>query len=58
MSNYVSPGFMSRIILISGEDVCFVRLEAHILKLENRSRYRLAYEVQMYWKCQIMSPPG
>ena len=44
--------------LHSVEHLCFVRLEAHLLKLENRSRNRLAYEVQMCWKCQIMSPLG
>ena len=38
--------------------LCFLRLEAPELNLENCLSYRLVYEVQMCWKCQIMSPLG
>ena len=54
MSNYVSPGLMSHIILISGEDVSVCSLALELL-LEKGSRYGLAYEVQMCWKCKVMS---
>ena len=45
---------MSHIILISGEDVSVCSLALELL-LEKGSRYGLAYEVQMCWKCKVMS---
>jgi len=35
--------------------LCFLTLEALELKLRNRLSYRLAFEVQMSCKCQIMT---